>query len=311
MRYAAPFAAIGMIASTLAVVATPETVSNVISFDLSANQLPEGLAVRDAETFVGMAIAQKVVRLSSNGEETFATYPTLPEGKGFLTGLSFAPDGALWAGLASFDPSVTTGIYTVDGEGGDASLHATIEGMAFPNDLAWMSDGSALVSDSIAGVIWRVTAEGNTTQWLKDDLLKGAPLVCAPDEVGFGIGANGLDFGPDGALYIAVTDRAQVLRVEVENGDAGAVTPVNETNCELLEGVDGINAGPEGIIAAVNRTNQLSLISYDGEVSSLSRSELLDFPASIVAQDDGFLITNFGLISAGSGKAQVGLVRLK
>ncbi|MDD7909284.1 SMP-30/gluconolactonase/LRE family protein [Pseudovibrio exalbescens] len=282
----------------------------VTKLDPAANELPEGLALRGTDAFLGLATKQSVLRLAEGELTEFATYPSLPEGAGFLTGLTFAQDGSLWAGLASFAEGVTTGIYRVGAEGGEATLHASAEGMGFPNDFTWQNDGTALVTDSIAGVIWAVSEDGSTTKWLEHPLLKGDPEVCAPDEVGYGIGANGLDFGPDGALYVAVTDRAQVLRVAIEDGKPSHVAPVNETNCDLLEGIDGIIAGPEGITAAVNRTNQMSFISYEGEVSSISRDNMLDFPASIAATDTGYLVTNFGLVSAMTGNANPGLIKI-
>ncbi len=307
----AVFASALALATAIATAGLADDIAGLVAFDAGENELPEGLAVRGDEIFVGMATAQSVVRIAPDGRETFATYPSLGDGAGFLTGLSFAADGSLWAGLASFNPDIQTGIYRVGANGGQAELFASANGMAFPNDIAWMEDGSALVSDSMAGTIWRVTAEGDTSAWLKHDLLTGDPLVCAPDEVGFGIGANGLDFGPDGALYVAVTDRAQVLRVSVVDGAAGEITALNETDCARLEGIDGILPRETGILAAVNRTDQLAFIGYDGSVSSVSRNEALDFPASIATQGDTIIFTNFGLISASSGSAKPGVLELK
>ncbi|MEO0398213.1 MAG: SMP-30/gluconolactonase/LRE family protein [Pseudomonadota bacterium] len=300
-----------LVACTPSVEAPHANVSVTLSLDPKANELPEGLAVRGDEVFLGLAMAQKVIRIADGEQSEFATYPSLPQGKGFLTGLSVAPDGSLWAGLASYDEKTTTGVYKVGSDGGNATLFATAEGMVLPNDIAWMNGGDALVSDSAAGVIWRITPDGEASEWFADPNLKGDPLVCEPDELGFAIGANGLDFGPDDALYIANTDRAQIFRIDIEEGNPKTMTALNETNCALLEGADGIVAGPKGVVVAVNRTDQLSIVSYDGAVSSWSEDDALDFPASIAPYKDGFYISNFGLITASSGTARPGLLFVK
>lgn len=104
--------------------------------------------------------------------------------------------------------------------------------------------------------------------WLQHPLLKGDPEVCTPDEVGFPIGVNGMDIGPDGALYVAVTDRATVLRIaRHEDGSPGTVEPLLTTDCEHLEGADGLLAEADALLVAVNRTDQLV------QLSSTSRAQ--------------------------------------
>ena len=255
-----------------------------------------------------MATSQKVVRISDGQRQDFAQFPQLAEGAGFLTGLHLAEDGTLYAGLASFQEGTPSGVYMVGPQGGDATLFATADGMVFPNDFAIDVDGKMIVSDTIAGVLWRIDETGRTERWLEDPMLLGDPMICAPDEAGFSVGANGLSFAPDGRLFVAVTDRATVFEVATDGSDATGLIAMTETNCELLEGADGIIATDDGIIVAANRSDQLSFIGYDGAVSSISRSADLDFPASIVDFDGGYLVTNFGLLRAAEGTAKVGLL---
>lgn len=299
-----------LLASTNLASAEP-AISQIAAFDLAKNELPEGLAVRGHDIYVGMATSQKVVKISGDTQVDFAQFPALGDDAGFLTGLHIDKDGAVFAGLASFDPAVPSGIYRVSAEGGNAELFATHDGMAFPNDVAIDTSGDMIVTDTMAGLLWRVSPEGVVTKWFEDPLLQGDPSVCAPDEMGFGLGVNGIDFAPDGRLFVAVTDRATVYEVTVEGKTATGLVAVTETNCDLLEGADGIKATDAGIVVAANRSDQISFVSYDGTVTSVARGTGLDFPASIAAHNDGFVVTNFGLMRASGGAANVGLIDLK
>jgi sugar lactone lactonase YvrE len=284
-----------------------------VRFDAAAGQLPEGLAVRDGVTYVGMATLQEVVRSVDGVTEPFATFPRLGQGQGFLTGLTFDAQGNLYAGLASFTPDVQTGIYRVPASGGAATLFATHAEMAFPNDLLW-NDGSLYVTDSMAGAIWRINpGPGSSTtveRWLVDPILTGDPSVCAPDEVGFGIGANGIEVGPDGAFYVAVTDRATLVRIPRQDGVAGTPAPLAAPNCALLEGADGLVWRDGAFVVASNRIDRIVRVDLDGTATALVDRGDLDFPASIVATDDGVLVTNFGLLRATSGAARPGLLHI-
>lgn len=287
-------------------------------FDAAAGQLPEGLAVRDGVTYVGMATQQQVVRSVDGVTEPFATFPRLGQGQGFLTGLTFDAQGNLYAGLASFAEDVQTGVYRVPASGGAATLFATHPEMAFPNDLLWDDDGFLYVTDSMAGAIWRVDASSGASsgsgatveKWLADPILTGDPVVCAPDEVGFGIGANGIEVGPDGALYVAVTDRAMLVRIPRQDGVAGTPAPLAAPNCALLEGADGLVWRDDAFIVASNRIDRIVRVDLDGTATALADRGDLDFPASVVATDDGVLVTNFGLLRAASGAARPGLLRI-
>lgn len=301
--------AAALLASTVLANAEP-TVTQITEFDLSENELPEGLAVRGKDIFVGMATSQKVLKITGGTEIEFAQFPSLGEGAGFLTGLHVDKDGAVFAGLASFDASVPSGIYRAGADGGKAELFATHDGMAFPNDIAIDASGHMIVTDTMAGILWRISPEGAVTKWFEDALLQGDPAACAPDEMGFGLGVNGIDFAPDGRLFVAVTDRATIYEVAIQGDMATGLKALNDANCDLLEGADGIKTTADGILVAANRSNQLSFVGYDGKVTSIAQGNGLDFPASLAEFEGDYLITNFGLLRAPDGGANVGLMKL-
>jgi hypothetical protein len=284
------------------------------TFDPAAGELPEGLATRSDAAFVGFAPLGEIARVDLRTGESarFAKLPKPVPGKGFMTGLAFGADGALYAALVSFDPSVQPGIYRVPSGGGQATLFAKAPGMLFPNGLLFDEKGALFVTDSAAGAVYEVSPSGHATAWVSSSLLAGDAKECGGSGNPFPIGANGI-VARDGAFYVTNTDKGLVLRV-ARAPDGSARTPeiVAGPDCGALAGADGLVVDGSGdLIVAVNRQNKLIRVAPGGRTDVISQNGALDFPASLTRERAAVIVTNFALANASSGKAaHPGLLRI-
>jgi len=284
------------------------------AFNPAAGELPEGLATTSDAAFVGFAPLGEIARVDLRTGESarFAKLPKPVPGKGFMTGLAFGADGALYAALVSFDPSVQPGIYRVPAAGGQATLFAKAPGMLFPNGLVFDEKGALFVTDSAAGAVYRVSPSGDATVWASNALLVGDAKECGGSGNPFPIGANGI-VARDGAFYVTNTDKGLVLRV-ASAPDGSARTPeiVAGPDCGALAGADGLVVDGSGnLVVAVNRQNKLIRLAIGGRMDVIRQNGALDFPASLTRDAGAVFVTNFALASASSGKpAHPGLLRI-
>jgi len=276
------------------------------SFQASAGELPEGLAVGSSAAFVGFAPTSVVVRidLTTGVPAPFARLPAPVPGKGFMTGLAESATGELYAGLASFVPEVQAGIYRIAKAGGVATLFAKDDSLPFPNALAFDPDGALWVTDSGTGSLFHIDQTGHAERWATGELLTGKKHACGPG-LGpeFEIGANGLVVDRD-AIYVVNTDKAILVKVPREaSGKAGEPHILAGPDCEKLGGADGLTRAPDGsFVVAINRQDKLTRISSHGALETLASGPPLDFPASVAYGGGRLYVTNFALYTASAGK---------
>lgn len=286
----------------------------VASFDPAAGELPEGVTVKGGSAYVGFAPLGEIARvdLATGQKARFATLPKPVPNKGFMTGLDFGPDGSLYAALVSFDPSVQPGIYRVPAEGGDATLFAKHPQMVFPNGLTFDASGALFVTDSAAGAIYKIDAEGAVEAWAQSDLLLGDQDACGGSGNGFSIGANGIA-KRDGTFYITNTDLGSVVRITAgADGRSGKPELAAGPDCALA-GADGLTTTDQGeLIVAVNRQNKIVRVAKGGAIELVASGAELDFPASVTWDGPTMVATTFALANASGGKpARPGLVAIR
>ena len=284
------------------------------SFDPAAGELPEGIAMKDGFAYVGFAPLGEIAKVDlHNG--TSARCAKLPKpvpGKGFMTGLTFGADGALYAALVSFDPSVQPGVYRIPASGGVATLFAKDAKMAFPNGLAFDAAGALFVTDSAAGTIFKVAPSGTVTPWASSALLVGDQTQCGGSGLPFPIGANGLA-ARNGAFYATNTDKGSIVRIDVApDGTAGKPELAAGPDCAALAGADGITVDPRGdFVVAINRQNKVVRIAKSGAIDVIASGDAIEFPATVTWDAKRMIATNFALANASSGKpAKPGLVAI-
>jgi hypothetical protein len=294
--------------------AVPAAPAIVAAFDPAAGELPEGVATKDGFAYVGFAPLGEIAKvdLRTGTRAYFAKLPKPVPNKGFMTGLSFGPDGMLYAALVSFDPSVQPGIYRVPQAGGDASLFAKDSKMAFPNGLVFDAAGNLFVTDSAAGTIFEITRSGTVSPWAVSPLLAGDPAQCGGSGNPFPIGANGL-VERDGAFLATNTDKGSIVRIPIgAGGSAGAPAVAIGPDCAALAGADGLTLDARrDLIVAVNRQDKMVRVDKSGRIDVLTTHGPVDFPASLAWNGTTMISTNFALANASSGKpAKPGLLAI-
>ncbi len=254
-----------------------DAAETIALFDHNVPETPESVVV-DAQgnRYVSLALTGEIRRIAADG--TQSTYARLPIGEpmtfcsGFfaLTGaLAMDPSGTLYVSVGSCIPE-NRGVWRVKRDGTVDQL-AQLPFESFPNGIAY-HHGRLYVADSNLGLIWTVDADGGPAMvWKQDPILLRSPGAGLP-------GANGIQYFR-GEFYVAVTDTAKIVAIEVdEKGHAGNVR-VHATGVmcdDLALDVQG-NVYCASPFAGVLRIN-----AQDGSVETLLGSQdLLDWPTSI------------------------------
>ena len=286
-------------------------VTTLMTFDATAGELPEGIAIDKRGTmYLSFPLTGEIRAITRNGAES--TYATLPHGPGFgPLGIAVDPQGNLYVAVNT--GASTQGVYVVRRDGTTEQLAGT-EAITFPNDVTLDPRGNIYVSDS-SGAVWRVPRRGGEAEpWLQDPLLVGdnsAPLPVP-------IGANGIEFRHN-ALYVVNTELGTIIRVPIlPDGTAG--TPEVFAQSPALLGADGMAFDVHGnLYVAVNGQSTVVHVSSDGDtVTTIARTtDGLDFPSAVAFGTGGgerqtLFIINFAIselfgVPPGEGPAVLSL----
>jgi sugar lactone lactonase YvrE len=221
---------------------------------------------------------------------------------GSMLGLRFNPaTGALWV-LDFGAGNVLSVNLATGGTSILASIGPATSGHGL-NALTFDTNGNGYVSDSFAGVIWKIPSVGGTpTVWSNSPLLLPGTGLTPP------FGANGVEFNKAGTiLFVANTAFHQIVQIPV-NSDGSADT----THASIF--ITGINA-PDGIAfdsngnmwICANQEDEIVVIDSTGKViAKLGDFDGIDpkgivsgllFPASLAFSPDGqwLYVTNLTL----------------
>lgn len=276
---------------------------------------PEGIAVTpDGSVYVSTTGRGEVWKLAPDGTTTVEAVlaPEVAEGAFGVLGVDADEEGRLYAAVAS-GVAASQGVWTWI-PGGTPTRLAGSEQLAFPNSIAIAGDGTVYVSDSLLGQLWRADdAASPLERWLDHPWLHGNGTVLGPQ---FPIGANGIVV-QDGVLYVANTEEGSVLRIPVAaDGSAGELT-VWTTDPRLF-GIDGLTAGPDGVIyASLNQTSEVYRIAWDTSLTRLAGEEDgIDFTSDLDfgtgPYERSVFVVNFsiGELFGRTGGAGPGVVRI-
>lgn len=111
----------------------------------------------------------------------------------------------------------------------------------FGNDVAVGPDGTAYVTDSLAGAVYRVTPEGRASVLVRDPQLAGA--------VGAGWGLNGIVVTPHGLLG-ALSAKGAIVRIPLREPEKFQIVSVDAS----IGKPDGLLALPGNRLLAVDNT---------------------------------------------------------
>ena len=124
------------------------------------------------------------------------------------------------------------------------------------NDIAVASDGAVFVSDSRAGLMYRIGADNEPEKWLKLDA---------------GLNPNGVCVDGD-TLYVGLNPVHRIIAVDLEDRSI-------EDHALLPPGlVDGIEVLGDGVLAVSQAEGRLLRVTADGGVDALIDASGLDHP---------------------------------
>jgi sugar lactone lactonase YvrE len=266
----------------------------------TGDECPEGVAVdKRGNVYVALDAPRGEIRkFTPDGKES-----TLVDfGNTGALGLAVDAQGNVYVARED-DPN--TGVYKVAPDGSYELVPGT-EAIVLPNALAFDKRGNLYVTESFSlpsanspdypgcdigfgssfgdGGIWRIPKRGEAELWLRHELLTG---VCLPNPIPFPIGANGIAYS-HGAMYVANTEKATIVRIPIEKG-GGAGTPAVVATVTGFDpdfgppALDGIALDVHGnIYAAVINQSRIVRIGHNGSVTDVATSaDGLDFPASL------------------------------
>jgi sugar lactone lactonase YvrE len=291
--------AVSWLPAMAALASPPVTVLE--TFNASQGQLPESITADDAGNLY-FSVGGTLRKFTTDHQLiTLATIP-VPVTQGAATlGVKIGPNGFIYVVTAAFAPNLQAAFVWRVSPAGQVSQFANLNVPgAIPNDLVFDVFGNMYVTDSGLGQIWKIDPQGNPTVWFKDPLLLGDatnPVAGAP------LGANGIAFDRFRRhLYVANTDFGRIVRIGFQHGQARGIETV--TTNGLLRGADGIAFDALGILyVAVNASDRIATVGWDGTVSVVVEGAPLDAPSSLVFGTHGrdrhtLFITNFAILRA-------------
>jgi sugar lactone lactonase YvrE len=278
----------------------------VARFNAQAGELPEGMALdSQGNAYMSMQRLGQIRKVTPSGQ--VSTYATLPlgEGGGATLGVLFDARGNLYAATATMSGD-TNGIWRVRPDGTVERFAAlSPQAAPFPNGLAFRGD-DLYVAESRAGKIWRITPQGQPSEWASDPLLEGRAAMPG----GNPIGANGIAFGGN-AAFVANTNLGRIIRVPVNaDGSAGKAETYVE-NLDFLGGADGVDVDSAGAVyVAVNQRNRIAVVLPDRTIGIVADSGPLQTPSSLTLRGDQVYIVNFAAAFAMRPDANPALLRM-
>jgi hypothetical protein len=280
--------------SSLPAAADSET---LVAFDPGAGALSEGVTVdSDGNVFASLSPLGKLVKIAkgSNTAEPFGEVAGLQEGDFGLLGLTVDSSNNVYGGVFSANDDAR-GVWKFDRMSGAAERIEGSSAITLPNSVAFDTDGTMYVTDSVAGAVWRVPANGGAEQWIVD------PALAGDSSLGFPVplGANGIAV-QDGTVYVGVMEAHKVVAIAIKSdGSAGPISVFGDTGDNPI---DGIAIDADGNVYVANPfATAIVRISEGGQVDTVADiDDGLDNPTSVaVAQgSDGgvtLYIANFSV----------------
>ena len=304
-RTAVKLAGASLVSPIVGTAAAQSSVETVVEIP-GEEKVPENLAIDgDGSLYFGIT-AGEVWRLTA--EQTQQTGLTLDDATrvatlpGSAAGVEIGADGTVYVASQA---DAGTGVWEVPPDGGDPAFFAAISptngNQVFPNGV--LSDGDRdrlLVTESFSGRVYEVPLDATDPEtaasvWLDADSL---------DTESFG--ANGLAFGPDGAVFVAVTratndageDVGRLVRAPVAD-DGSATNAVPFLESPAIFGADGIATRNRAVYVAANSINEVVRVGPDQQTSTVaSADDGLVFPSDVVfgtadSQQGDLFICNF------------------
>jgi sugar lactone lactonase YvrE len=256
---------------------------------LNPGEHPEGIAFdRNGNMYFGNRINapgggfnSRLRKITPGGkhDKVIATFAHSPGSA--LLGLVTDGDGDVWAAIHL---GADHGVWRVKANGQGKTRIAGSNLINFPNALTFDNQGNLYVTDSgpvvppVGGAIWVLRKGANQfVKWSTDAALAPLPF----DPFGFPVpGANGIAFVAPNSLYVANTEKGQIVRIPINaNGSAGAAVAV--TGLFAVPTIDGIAVDVHGNIHGVLPGHMIvgapPLVKVDATTGAVTRSSAAGF----------------------------------
>jgi sugar lactone lactonase YvrE len=231
---------------------------------------PESItATADGALYVSNFAGGGVIRIepgASSGEVWIA--PGAFETRSTFGVLADEASGTLWVCSNDLSALGIQGPSDVKGaalKGFDLKTGAGKISASFPvspaicNDIAIGPDGAAYVTNTLGPQILRLKPGAQTLEVWKSD-----PQL-APE--GQESGLDGIAFGLDGNLYVDTFTKAKLFRIEVKDGQAGALTPLTPSRPLVL--TDGLRPLGDGAFLLAEGGGRLDRMTVSGNTANV------------------------------------------
>ena len=248
----------------------------VVTFDESAGQNPEGIAVdRNGAIYVSVSPLGDLWRIppGSVQPKPFGHVDGIVPGRDFgLLGLAIGKHRNVYAAVQSADPAAN-GVWRFDRRTGEATHLLGSEAIGIPNGLAFDGKNNLYVTDS-TGAIWLVPRSGGGARvWLRDAALTG------DGSLGLFLGANGIAYR-HGVFTVTNTERRTVLQIPKIGGLPGPISLV--ATLPAGDNPDGVVLDARGnALLAMNLANAIGRVTSSGTFDVVASGFPLDFPSSL------------------------------
>lgn len=254
----------------------------VAAFDIDQVELPEGVAVdpTDGTVYVSLTPRGELIKFAP-GSDNWESVGMITDDDVSLLGLAVDANGDIFGAVGSGNPDVN-GVWKFDADTGETTHITGTEAIVMPNSIAFDSNGTMYITDTIEGAIWTAKPDSVAELWLQDPLLEG------DESVGFGIplGANGVVVEND-MVFVANTEIRTIVSIPVlDDGSAGEATVL----VQFPEGEfpDGLTIDMNGnIYVAMPLSNSVIQVSPVGTVTTVATvNDALDAPTSVAYYTD-------------------------
>ncbi|WP_405181503.1 superoxide dismutase [Nocardia sp. NBC_01377] len=242
---------------------------------------PEGIAAdpRTGDTYVGSYSTGAIYRATSAATTAEVFLPEGADGRHTANGLEVDRAGRLWV----TDSTAGVTVYDITSHALLARFDVPGSAPRFVNDLAIATDGTAYLTDSVRGVVYRVTPrqlDETITHGTRTDLPVGFDLsgMLTPRDPG-AFNLNGIVVDPAGD-YLLVVDMipGELYRITLT---PDAVIPIHKVvlrGGDLTHG-DGLELQDNTLWAAQNTLNTISRWSITDNGATATRTDALTDPA--------------------------------
>ncbi|MBH0778217.1 SMP-30/gluconolactonase/LRE family protein [Nocardia bovistercoris] len=254
---------------------------------------PEGIAAdpRTGDTYVGSYTDGAVYRAAKGAGAAEVFLPSGADGRRTANGLKVDGAGRLWV------TDSTHGVTVYDLASRTALARFEVPGAAprFVNDLAITRDGTAYVTDSVRGVVYRITpaqleqarSGGGITEMTTQFDLSGLLAARAPNAFNL----NGI-VADDRYLLVVDMVPGELYRIPLTGADP--IRKVTLVGGDLVNG-DGLELRENSLWAAHNLTNTITRWTLTEDRATATRTAAftdpaLAIPTTLVRIDDTTLV---------------------